>query len=140
MEQFYNNPLIVPVWLSLLCGFVIGITREMKHKDAGIRTITMVCLGACLYTYLGTRIDGVNDTSRVIAQIVSGIGFLGGGVIFKDKDYVAGLTSAAIIWLVGAIGILCGLQMYFEAAMSSATILVVDVAFGKIKGLLNNDI
>ena len=112
--------------------------REVKKKDAGITTTVFICVGAAIYTFLSGRIEGVLDSSRVIAQIVSGIGFIGGGVIIFDKDKIQGLTSASIIWLVAAIGILNGLQMHGEAIFASLTVVVVDFLFGKFKWILRN--
>lgn len=131
-----HNPLMLPIWYSILCGLIIGLEREWKRKDAGIGTAVFICVGAAIYSYISTRISGTLDHSRVIAQIVSGIGFIGGGVIIFDKDKVQGLTSAAIIWMVAAIGILNGLGMYFEAVMSSVTIVVADFILSKVKNAI----
>ncbi len=139
INQILNNPMILPVWISMICGVIIGIERELKQKDAGIKTSIFICLGSTLFTFLGTTLDGTFDSSRVIAQIVSGIGFIGGGVIFVDNDRVQGMTSAAIIWLCASIGIMCGLKMYLEAILCSITIIIVEYLFGKIKDYLNKD-
>ena len=140
VDRILLNPLIGPIWYSILCGIIIGIEREIKRKDAGVRTNVIICIGAAIYTYISTHVTGGDvDSSRVIAQIVSGIGFIGGGVIIFDKDKVQGLTSAAIIWMVAAIGILNGLGMYFEAVMASLTVVISDFILGKAKRLLRKN-
>ena len=133
-----NSPLMVPMWYALVCGAIVGFERELKRKDAGIKTSIIICVGACIFSYVSISVPGSNDTTRVISQIVSGVGFLGGGVIFKDRDSITGLTSAAIIWLTAAVGCLCGLGMYYEAVMSSVTISVLDYVFDRIKEYLRN--
>ena len=129
----FQNELILPIWYAIFCGSLIGLERELKNKDAGIKTSIFICVGAAIFTYLGSRIDGVNDNSRVIAQIVSGIGFIGGGVIIYEKDKVQGLTSAVIIWVTAAIGILSGMGMYYEAVMSTLTIVISDKLIDMLK-------
>jgi putative Mg2+ transporter-C (MgtC) family protein len=117
---------------SLFCGGLIGLERELKNKAAGIKTNMLICVGACLYTGISIAIasskDGIGvdgDPSRVAAQIVSGIGFLGGGAILQSKEQISGLTTAATIWLVAAIGSWIGLGQ-IEVGIS-VTILIVIV-------------
>jgi putative Mg2+ transporter-C (MgtC) family protein len=136
MKENLTSPLMIPMWYSIICGALIGLEREIKNKDAGIKTSVFICIGACIYTFISTRVSGVNDTTRVIAQIVSGVGFLGAGVIIYEKDKIKGLTSAAIIWMTAAIGIACGLEFYFEAIMASLTIVFLDYIFDSLKLLL----
>lgn len=132
-NMIVNNPLIGPIWCSILCGAIIGLEREISDKSAGIRTNIFICVGAAIYSYLSISIEGALDSSRVIAQIVSGIGFIGGGVIIFNDNQIQGVTTAAIIWLTAAIGILNGLGMYFEAIMSAITLVVVGYLIGNIK-------
>lgn len=138
-EKFISNPLILPVWYSIICGAIIGLDRELKKKNAGIRTNIFICVGAALFTFISQNITGTVDQSRVVAQIVSGIGFIGGGVIIFNRNKLRGLTSAAMIWLTAAIGILNGMNLFFEAVMTSITIVFVDVVLGKLKWKLRND-
>lgn len=108
---------ILPFFLSkvivaTICGLIIGIDREMKKKVAGIRTFILISVGCAIFTALSIYLQKDNsaiDASRIIAQIVTGIGFLGAGVIFKNEDKVIGVTTAAFIWVISAIGILCGM-------------------------------
>jgi putative Mg2+ transporter-C (MgtC) family protein len=133
-----NSPLMMPVWYSIICGGIIGIDRELKKKHAGMRTSIFICVGAALFSYISQNIPGVLDSSRVTAQIVSGIGFIGGGVIIFNQDRLRGLTSAAIIWLIAALGVLNGMGMYYEAIMTSITVVVIDVFLGKVKWKLRD--
>jgi putative Mg2+ transporter-C (MgtC) family protein len=102
--------------LALVLSSLIGLEREFKMKSAGLRTHTLVGVAAALimlvskygFTDVITRYEIVLDPSRVAAQIVSGIGFIGGGLIFVQRDVVRGLTTAAIIWLTAAVGMACG--------------------------------
>ncbi|MEM7645974.1 MAG: MgtC/SapB family protein, partial [Pseudomonadota bacterium] len=92
------------VLMALLLGGLVGFDREKKLKSAGIKTNILICLGATLYTSLGVLIsstsDGAGDPARMAAQIVSGIGFLGGGAIIQSQGSVVGMTTAATIWVV----------------------------------------
>ncbi|MBE7083784.1 MAG: MgtC/SapB family protein [Clostridiales bacterium] len=94
--------------LSLLLGFAIGFERKLRFKEAGIRTHTIVCVGACLFTLVSVFGFSSADSSRVAAQVVSGIGFIGAGMIFYHKEVVRGLTTAAGIWATAAIGMSVG--------------------------------
>ena len=133
IDKVISNPLILPMWFSILCGIIIGVEREMKGKDAGVKTTIFICAGSALFAYLGNNLNGSFDKSRVLSQIVSGIGFIGGGVIIFNDDKVRGLTSAAIMWMTAGIGAMCGLGMFYEAIMCSITIIGVEVFFDKLK-------
>jgi putative Mg2+ transporter-C (MgtC) family protein len=111
--------------VALALGAVVGLERERQERAAGLRTVTMVSLGSCLFTIVGAYGFPNTDPSRVAAQIVTGIGFLGAGTIFLRKDLVRGLTTAATIWTVAAIGMAAGTARYFEAAFTTLLILAV---------------
>jgi len=111
--------------VALALGAVVGLERERQERAAGLRTVTMVSLGSCLFTIIGAYGFANTDPSRVAAQIVTGIGFLGAGTIFLRKDLVRGLTTAATIWAVAAIGMAAGTARYFEAAFTTLLILAV---------------
>jgi putative Mg2+ transporter-C (MgtC) family protein len=121
--------LAVRLVVAMLLGGLIGIEREVSHHSAGLRTNILVSLGACLFTVLsltGFGEVGTNpDSARVAAQVVSGIGFLGAGAVFRDKNRVRGLTTAAAIWLVAAIGMAAGAGSYFSALITTLLTLVV---------------
>jgi putative Mg2+ transporter-C (MgtC) family protein len=100
--------------MSAIVGLCIGVERELRGKPASLRTFSVISTGSCLFTILsvqaaGTSVDGSPyDVTRIAAQIVSGIGFLGGGVIFKTTDRIEGITTGALIWLAAALGMACG--------------------------------
>lgn len=117
--------------VALFCGGLIGLERELKSKAAGIKTNMLICVGATLYTAISILIAsseeqiGVKgDPARIAAQIVSGIGFLGGGAILQSKENIVGLTTAATIWLVAAIGVWIGMGQ-LEVAISVSILIVL---------------
>jgi putative Mg2+ transporter-C (MgtC) family protein len=117
--------LMLRLVVALVLGAVIGLERERQERAAGLRTVTMVSLGSCLFTVVGAFGFSQTDPSRVAAQIVTGIGFLGAGTIFLRKDLVRGLTTAATIWATAAIGMAAGTARYFEAIFTTLLILAV---------------
>ena len=114
--------LMLRLLVALVLGAIVGLERERQERAAGLRTVTMVSLGSCLFTIVGAYGFSQTDPSRVAAQIVTGIGFLGAGTIFLRKDIVRGLTTAATIWAVAAIGMAAGT---FQAAFTTLLILAV---------------
>lgn len=108
--------------LSFLIGVVIGFEREYRSKAAGLRTMIMICLGSTVFTEISISMD-VSD--RILSNIVTGIGFLGAGVIFRDGVNVSGLTTATTIWICAALGIAVGVGEYFVALVSSVIVLFV---------------
>ena len=121
---------LVRVVAAVLFGGLIGLERELRDKPAGFRTIILICLGACLFSMLSLRVGVTDwDSSRIAAQIVSGIGFLGAGAILRDRQAVYGMTTAATIWSVAAIGMACGFGRLGLAAAGTAAILIALFAF-----------
>jgi putative Mg2+ transporter-C (MgtC) family protein len=117
---------------ALICGGIIGLERELKNKAAGIKTNMLICLGAALYTSTSVMItseaggSAQADPSRIAAQIVSGIGFLGGGAIIQSRGGITGLTTAATIWVVAAIGVCIGIgHVELAIAWTLAVLLVL---------------
>ncbi len=110
---------------ALLVGSIIGIEREYRSKSAGLRTMILVCLGSCLFTILSIKIGGEPTPERIAANIVTGIGFLGAGVIFKDDNKVTGITTATTIWMVAALGMAVGAGHFQTAAVSTVIVMVV---------------
>jgi putative Mg2+ transporter-C (MgtC) family protein len=117
------------VLTAIILGGIVGYDREKKMKAAGLKTNILICLGATLYTVISMlnvqNNVGPMDPNRVGAQIVSGIGFLGAGAIIQGKGAVIGLTTAATIWVVAAIGYTIGIGYPISAAIFSVTVLVV---------------
>ncbi len=106
----------------LLCG-IIGAEREYRSKSAGLKTMIMIGLGSALFTILSIKI-GVGSHDRIASNIVTGIGFLGAGVIFKEDNRVTGLTTACVIWIVAAIGMAVG-SGYFIQAIGVTTVVLI---------------
>jgi len=132
----HMNPFELNFWLkimiTLLCGGVIGLERQLRGKPAGIRTSILICMGTCTYVSLAGTIPGAADHSRVLAQVVTGVGFIGAGVIMSkpgpQEGIVIGVTSAAIIWMLAAIGAAIGLDR-LEAAIA-LTFVTIGVLLG----------
>ena len=125
MDATYVD-LTIRLSLALLLGGAIGIEREYRAKEAGFRTHFLVALGSalfCVVSQYGFGFD-LKDSSRVAAQVVSGIGFLGAGTIIFQKNVVRGLTTAAGLWVTAAIGLACGTGMYVAAAITTAMVLL----------------
>ena len=122
--------------LAAIFGAVIGWQRERAHKPAGFRTHILICMGSALFTVVSIfGFAGIGDPSRVAAGVVTGIGFIGAGVIFRGMrgDQVVGITTAASIWVTAAIGIATGVGLYFIAAgVTVVTFLVL--LFSTAKG------
>ncbi len=119
-----NTIFIINILLAVVLGYLIGAERESRGKDAGISTHILVLTGAMLFTFLSGIVDPASK-SRIAAQIVSGIGFLGAGLILKEGANVKNLTTAASIWFAGAIGMSIGFGFYFMAIFSSLITIVV---------------
>jgi len=103
--------------LAVAAGAVLGMERELKDKAAGLKTITVICLGSALFTILSYKLGAEDgESTRIASYIVSGIGFIGAGVIFKDRLDVSGLTTAGIIWLAAAVGMAIGFGEFYVAA------------------------
>ena len=117
---------------ATLCGYLIGLERAFHGKVVGTRTVSLIAIGSALYVLMSPSIFG-GDNSRIIAQVVSGIGFLGAGIIFKDGDTVKGLTTAATVWCAAAIGCLCGSGMFVEAMLGTLAIIIVNIFFTHLK-------
>lgn len=123
----FNLNLLLRISLAVLSGFLIGTERETKNKSAGTRTHTLVCLGACLAMIIskyGFYDVERYDAARVAAQIVSGVGFLGAGVIFVKNYGVTGLTTAAGIWTTSIVGMAFGAGMYLVGIVTVAFIII----------------
>ena len=110
--------------IALGIGAVIGAEREYRSKSAGLRTMIMVSLASCLFTMLSLRI-GVENPDRLAANILTGLGFLGAGVIFKDDNRISGITTATTIWMVAALGMAVGAGYFFLSLLGTVLVLIV---------------
>jgi putative Mg2+ transporter-C (MgtC) family protein len=115
---------ILDLLLAMVLGFAVGAERESRGKDAGISTHTLVIVGAMLFTFMSMTVDP-DSKSRIAAQIVSGIGFLGAGLIIKEGMSVKNLTTAASLWAAGAIGMAIGFGYAVIATISTLAMLII---------------
>lgn len=129
-------PLLIAAKLALamICGGAIGVERELNRKPAGLRTNVLICFGAALYMIVSRHISGgaaYTDPARLAAQVVAGIGFLGAGVILQARGSITGLTTAATIFVVGAVGISIGEGLFSLGLFSTISIILVLVVLRK---------
>jgi len=124
--------------VALLSGALIGFERQVRGKAAGLKTIIMICVGSCLFMIVseivGTsqmlkgNVQYVSDPGRIAAQVVTGIGFLGAGVIMLTKEKISGLTTASVVWVTAGIGMVIGLGFLLYGVMVSVFVVVVLVS------------
>jgi len=114
---------LIALGAALGLGLLIGMERQFGQHPAGLRTNALVCAGAALYVLMARSFNSGSDTARVAAQIVSGIGFLGGGVILREGLTVRGLTTAATLWCSAAVGSLCGADLPVQASIATCVIV-----------------
>lgn len=124
--EAFQLELLLRLVLAVLLGGAIGLERELSGKPAGLRTNILICVGATLFTVLSLRLsDGRGDPARVAAQILPGVGFIGAGTILHARGSISGLTSAATIWVVAAIGMALGGGAYTEALGTTLLVMVI---------------
>ena len=116
---------ILKLVIAAIIGGLVGIEREAYHKPAGVRTHMLVCLGAALFTIVSVVAFPEGDFIKIAAGIVTGIGFLGAGTIFKSKDTVRGLTTAASLWAVAGIGLAIGAGLYIITVVAALLVIIV---------------
>jgi putative Mg2+ transporter-C (MgtC) family protein len=120
---------VAKLLLAIALGGLVGAEREYRAKAAGLRTMILICLGCALVTVVSGKLLAPGDTTRIVANILTGIGFLGAGVIFKDHNRVSGITTAATIWVSASLGIAVGLGYFLLATVTTGFILAILVAF-----------
>jgi len=124
---------VTAILLAAVMGAVIGLERAFSGKAAGVRTNILICLGAAVFTLVSRQLIGSEGSiARIAAQVVSGVGFLGAGAIIQDRGGIHGLTTAATIWLVAAIGLACGAGLYALAATATAVGFIVLVVLRNV--------
>jgi len=143
--EIFRLQLMLQLGLATLLGGAIGLERELGGKPAGLRTNILICIGSVLYTHLSlSMLAGPNgiptgtDTTRVAAQIVTGVGFIGAGTILHARGAVVGLTSAATIWVVAAIGIALGSGYYLEGVGTTLLVIVVLAGMGRVEKIVQS--
>ena len=146
LTHIINLDYMLRILIAVIFGFCIGLERELTNKYAGLRTHILVCLGACVFTLISIygfptfapgdnvlidQATGIRDTSRVAAQIVTGIGFIGAGTVLRNGPIVLGLTTAATLWIAASIGMACGAGM-FEIAFAGTLLVSIRVFERKV--------
>ena len=125
---------VFQILAALVAGALLGLEREYHSKPAGFRTMILICVSSCLFSIISFTLP---SGDRIASNIVTGIGFIGAGVVFKEGASVRGITSAAIIWMSAAIGMSIGLGHYMLAAIVLAIVLLVMVALTKFEKLFD---
>ena len=121
----FDVEILLRFLLAALWGGIVGSERQYRSKSAGFRTMIMISMVACFFTIMSIQIGGPGNPDRIASNIVTGIGFLGAGVIFRGENRINGITTAATIWAVAAVGMGIGAGYYFPAASASILILFV---------------
>ena len=122
-DHSIQNELVL-IFISVILGLFIGAEREYRNKSAGLRTFILVCFGACLFTILSLKI-GIHDPDRLAANIITGIGFLGAGVIFKNENKIEGITTATTIWATASIGMAVGSGYVYLAVCGAMLVIFI---------------
>jgi putative Mg2+ transporter-C (MgtC) family protein len=138
VSMFLSGEDLVKILLSILAGGAIGLEREFRDKAAGFRTLIFICLGATLFTIFSVRLGAGGDPSRIAASLVSGIGFLGAGVILRHGGRVIGLTTAATIWFIAALGMGFGAGEYALSLVMTGIGLIVLWVFPALEHKIDN--
>ncbi len=155
MTEAFEQLAVLRLSIAVLLGAVVGIEREMTQKSAGMRTHILVCMGACIFTLLsisdlwqagipthplpeGVKLTLVQDPGRIAAQIVTGIGFIGGGALLRYGSNIRGVTTAASLWLIASVGMLVGVGAIYLASVATAIAVVVLFSLGRLERLFLN--
>ena len=125
--------IVAQVLLAGILGMVIGFDRERRHREAGLRTMTLIAMGSCLFTALSMEAFPDADSARVASQIIPGMGFLGAGAIIKDGRSIHGLTTAATMWVTAAVGMAVGTGNWFVGIGMTVIIWFVLVVLQRFK-------
>ncbi|HEY0895247.1 MAG TPA: MgtC/SapB family protein [Sphingobacteriaceae bacterium] len=136
MDTFIHSSDIIKIAVSILCGSILGFEREYRNKTAGFRTIILITLGSTIYTMVSESAMGESD-DRIAANIITGVGFIGAGVIFKDNISITGLTTAAVIWVAAAIGMVAGAGDHYLALLLSLIVLAILSIFKWMEDLID---
>lgn len=124
--------MILQVIYSIILGFLIGLERESSGKEIGIRTTSLISLGSTLFCLISSSITQ-GDPTRIVGQVITGVGFIGAGLIFRSDNHVHGLTTAATIWCTAAVGALVGMGLFKVAFIGMISIIVINKLFMHLK-------
>jgi len=136
-QGVYGNELL-KLSLSVLVGGILGLEREIRGKPAGFRTLTLICFGATIFTICSYLLGVEDNRDRIAANVITGIGFIGAGVIFRNNSSISGITTAASIWVAAAIGMLLGIGEYLLAGISLVFTLFILYAWEFLQFSLDN--
>lgn len=136
-DHSIQNELVL-IFISVILGLFIGTEREYRNKSAGLRTFILVCFGSCLFTILSIKI-GVNDPDRLAANIITGIGFLGAGVIFKGDNKIDGITTATTIWATASIGMAVGSGYVYLSLTGTVLVLLILSSLSYLQNFIDNN-
>ncbi|MBW7676560.1 MgtC/SapB family protein [Chryseobacterium chendengshani] len=136
-DHSIQNELVL-IFISVVLGLFIGAEREYRNKSAGLRTFILVCFGSCLFTILSIKI-GIQDPDRLAANIITGIGFLGAGVIFKGDNKIDGITTATTIWATASIGMAVGSGYVYLSVTGAVLILLILSSLSYLQNLIDNN-
>jgi len=129
--------IILRIAVAFVLGAIIGVERQWRHRIAGLRTNTLVSIGSALFVVLSIKISGDTSPSRIASQIVSGIGFLGAGVIMKEGFTVRGLNTAATLWCSAAVGSLSGMGLWLTACIGTFAVVIAHLSLRPIANYMN---
>jgi len=137
-QMFLSRAAATRLLAACALGGAVGMEREWRHKDSGLRTNMLICMGSALFTMMSVVLagDSTANHGQVAANIVQGVGFLGAGLILHTKNRVLGLTSAATVFVVAAIGMTCGVGLYIEALIATVLVLLALRAVGAVESQL----
>ena len=135
LYDFFDT--LVSLFTAFVLGTLIGAERQFRQRSAGLRTNVLVAVGAAAFVDLGNRLTGADGAVRIIAYVVSGIGFLGAGIIFREGMQVTGLNTAATLWCSAAIGLLAGSGHPLHASVAAAFVILVNLLLRPIVRLIN---
>ncbi len=127
---------VIKLLAAFLIGGLVGAEREFHDKAAGLRTIILICVGACLFTIFSVKIAHVGDPGRIAAQVVTGVGFLGAGVILHRQGQVRGLTTASTIWIAAALGVGVGVGYILYTLIAAVLAVFVLWVLPRVEGML----
>lgn len=139
MFTFFEDPAVWQLFIAALLGALIGLERELAGKDPSLRTFSLISLGSCLFTIISvstSELQHLADPGRIAAQIVTGIGFLGAGAIFRSNVRVSGMTTAALMWVTAGIGMSVGFGHSEQAVAATVIAVIVSLSLRIVHDIL----
>ncbi|MDE3145572.1 MAG: MgtC/SapB family protein [Bacteroidota bacterium] len=134
--MFIQTEHIIQIIAAFVVGGLLGLEREYHSKPAGFRTMILICVGSCLFTILSTTF--AENPDRIASNILTGIGFIGAGVVFKEGINISGITSAATIWVAASLGMCIGLKFYGLALFVAVLVMIVLIVLSRLEESFDN--